>query len=77
MRHLLLTGTCQFFRNCYVSSGLYLGELKMFGKNKPGKMCKCILVSKLYLDFFVLLFHFHQFKYDATNTHGKSYLTSK
>ena len=49
----------------------------MFGEKKPWENVQCILVSKLYLDFFVLLFHFHQFKYSVTNTFGKTYLTSK
>ena len=48
-----------------------LWKLKMFGKN-PRETGKDIMLSKLHLDFFVLLFHFHQFQY-ATNTFGKSY----
>ena len=46
-------------------------EKKALGK------CKCILVLKLYPNFFVLIFHFHQFQYNATDTFGKTYLTSK
>ena len=34
-------------------------------------------VLKLYLDSFVLLFHFRQFYQDVTNTFGKTYLTLK
>ena len=46
-------------------------------EKKPWENVQCILVSKLYPDFFLLLYHFHQFWYNATNTFGKVYLTSK
>ena len=36
----------------------------------------CSKESKLYPDIFVLLFHFHQFQYNAHNTFDKSYLNS-
>ena len=31
-----------FLRNCYVSRGLYLGGLKMFGEKNLGKCIMCI-----------------------------------
>ena len=37
----------------------------MFGEKKTGENVQCLLLSKLYLDFFVLVFHFHQFYYNA------------
>ena len=77
MRCLLITGTCYFLRNCYISRGLCSGWLKMFGEEKPWENVQCTLVLKLYPDFLVLLFHFHQFYFNVTNTFGKTYLTSK
>ena len=55
---------------------MYIG-IEVISEKKLWKNVKCILVSKLYLDFFVRLFHFHQFQYNVTNTFGKTYLTSK
>ena len=37
MRRWLSTGTCEFLRDCYVSQGLYLGDLKLFGEKNMGK----------------------------------------
>ena len=45
----------------YVSQGLHIRMLKMFGEKKPCENAQYILVSKLEPDFFVLLFFFLRF----------------
>ena len=45
MRRFLITGTCSFFRNCYVGQGLYLGGLKLFEKNPLGKCTMYIVIE--------------------------------
>ena len=39
MRRSLIAGPCEFLRNCYVNRELSLVRLKMFGEEKPGKVC--------------------------------------
>ena len=34
-------------------------------------------IEVIYLDFFVVHFHFHQFQYNTTNTFSENYLNSK
>ena len=45
----------------YVSQGLHIRTLKMFGEKKPCENVQYILVSKLEPDSFVLLFFFLRF----------------
>ena len=42
-------------------SGVVFRRVKNVWRKKPWENVQCILVLKLYSDFFVLLFHFHQF----------------
>ena len=47
MRRLLITGTRYFLRTCYISRGLYLERLKMFGKKNLGKYTMFIGIEVL------------------------------
>ena len=42
-------------------SGVVFRRIKMFEEKETRENVQCILVAKLYRDFFVPLFHFDQF----------------
>ena len=47
--------------------------LKIFGKEKPCKNVQCLLVSKLYSEFFCPAFSLSSvLQYNVTNTFGKN-----
>ena len=62
IKRFLITGTRLFLRNCYVSRKLEVFQKRTKKtKQKNWENVQCILISKLYPDSIVLLFHFHQF----------------